>query len=332
MERSDRWRGIAADLRWVLVVLMVLAGAAAILTAIVITSLADSVDSHGVATAAMACGVAATVLLWTAATFVTAATCQQRFVGGVGLVVVRCAYVPLAIVGVGAIQVALVRLVNGWPVTLATDGAILIGGLSLIAFVRRLQYPSSAADRATQVSAEGPVRAGSPTLSRRTIALVVVAVAAVAGATVVVRVAVSDGTSGVILAGGSQTWSAPPSTGPTARTPALPGTLIIEQGDYSYTPLGATGTGFQSYPEGSLQIAVGTTVVVILGGPWVDPISADQHLIKQIHADSQDQNGEYVVTFTALSPGSTKIESPVKCPRIRTLPCYGPVDVGVTIS
>ena len=319
-------------MRWVLVVLMVLAGAAALLAAIVITSIADSVDSHDVATAAMACGVVATVLLFTAAAFVAAATCQERLVDGVGLVVVRCAYVPLAIVGVGAIQVALVRLVSGWPVTLATDGAILVGGLVLIAYVRRLQYPLSAADGATQVSGVGPVRTGEATVHRRTIALVVVAVAAVAGATVVVRVAVSDGTSGVILAGGYQTSSTPPSAGPTAKTPALPGTLVIEQGDYSYTPLGVTGTGFQSYPEGPIQIAVGTTIVVILGGPWVDPISADRHLIKQIHADSQDQNGEYVVTFTALSPGSTKIESPVKCPHIRTLPCYGPVDVGVTIS
>jgi len=332
VEPSDRWRGIGADLRWVLVVLMVLAGAAAVLTAIVITSLADSVDSHGVATAAMACGAAATVLLWTAATFIAAATCRQCLVDGVGLVVVRCAYLPLAIVGVGVIQVTLYRLVNGWPVTLATDAAILVAGLFLIAFVRRLQHPSSAADRATQVSADGPVRTGNPTLHLRTIALVVAAVAAVAGATVVVRVAVSGGTSGVILPGAYQTWSTPPSAGPTAKTPALPGTLIIEQGDYSYTALGATGTGFQSYPEGPLQIAVGTTILVILGGPWVDPISADRHLIKQIHANAHDQNGDDVVTFTAFSPGSTKIESPVKCPRIRTLPCYGPVDVGVTIS
>jgi hypothetical protein len=113
---------------------------------------------------------------------------------------------------------------------------------------------------------------------------------------------------------------------------AAKGTLILEYGDYSYTPVGGTPTGFQSYGDGPIHVAVGTSVVVYLGQGWVDPISSDRQVIQPVHANAVDRDGAEVVTFKAVLAGAADIISPPQCPKIRTLPCYGTFQVSLDVS
>jgi hypothetical protein len=115
-------------------------------------------------------------------------------------------------------------------------------------------------------------------------------------------------------------------------TPAGPGTIILGDQDYSYTPLGRSPNGFQPYPSGPIQVAVGTTVVVDLSNSWVDPVSSDPQLIQPVRKASQDQSGNDVANFRAVRTGMATIVSPAKCPKISTLPCHGAFAVNLNIS
>ena len=113
---------------------------------------------------------------------------------------------------------------------------------------------------------------------------------------------------------------------------AAQGTLILEYGNYSYTPTGGSPTGFQSYGDGPIHVAAGTSVVVYLGQGWVDPVSSNRRVIQPVHPNAVDRDGADVVTFKTLLAGTADVISPPKCPKIRTLPCYGTFQVSLDIS
>ena len=114
--------------------------------------------------------------------------------------------------------------------------------------------------------------------------------------------------------------------------PAAPGTLILSDTDYSYTPLGGSPTGYQNYTDAPIRIGVGTSIAVDLYVNRQRPVSSDPRLLKQVGKRSQDQSGNDVVPFKALYAGTAAITAAGYCPKISTLPCIGPFSITVSIS
>jgi hypothetical protein len=134
--------------------------------------------------------------------------------------------------------------------------------------------------------------------------------------------------SGVHFVSGSQT----PQKSPTLA-PAVPGTLILMEYEYSYTPLGSAPSGFQDYNgDAPLPVAVGTSIIVVLNnGSWHDPTSSDTRLLAQQGGRSQNADGEKTTTFSAMKAGSVDITAaPPKCRG--EAPCYGPFRIHLAIS
>ena len=114
--------------------------------------------------------------------------------------------------------------------------------------------------------------------------------------------------------------------------PAAPGTLILSDTDYSYTPLGGSPTGYQNYTDAPIRIGVGTSIAVDLYVNRKRPVSSDPRLLKQVGEHSKDEAGNDVVPFKALQPGTAAITAGGYCPKIRTLACIGPFNVTLSIS
>ena len=114
--------------------------------------------------------------------------------------------------------------------------------------------------------------------------------------------------------------------------PAAPGTLILSDTDYSYTPLGGSPTGYQNYTDAPIRIGVGTSVAVDLYSNPKRPVSSDPHVLKQVGEHSKDQAGNDVVPFKALQAGTAAITVAEYCPKISTLPCIGPFSITLSIS
>ena len=134
--------------------------------------------------------------------------------------------------------------------------------------------------------------------------------------------------SGVHFAAGSQ----PPQRS-TTLTPASPGTLILMEYDYSYTPLGSAPSGFQKYNgDAPVPIAVGTSVIVVLNsGSWHNPTSSDTRVLAQQGARSQSADGERTTVFNAMKAGSVDVTA--AAPKCRgEAACYGPFRIHLAIS
>jgi hypothetical protein len=114
--------------------------------------------------------------------------------------------------------------------------------------------------------------------------------------------------------------------------PAAPGTLILSDTDYSYTPLGTSPTGYQNYNDAPIRIGVGTSIAVDLYVTRKRPVSSDPRVLKQVGDHSKDEAGNDVVPFKALQAGTADITAAGYCPKISTLPCIGPFSVTLTIS
>jgi hypothetical protein len=115
-------------------------------------------------------------------------------------------------------------------------------------------------------------------------------------------------------------------------SPAAPGTLILSDTDYSYTPLGGSPTGYQNYNDAPIRIGVGTSVAVDLYVDRKRPVSSDSRVLKQVGEHSKDPAGNDVVPFKALHAGTAAITAAGYCPKIRTLACIGPFSVTLSIS
>ena len=114
--------------------------------------------------------------------------------------------------------------------------------------------------------------------------------------------------------------------------PAAPGTLILSDTDYSYTPLGSSPTGYQNYTDAPIRIGVGTSIALDLYVTRKRPVSSDPRVLKQVGEHSKDQAGNDVVPFKALQAGTAAITAAGYCPKISTLACIGPFSVTLTIS
>ena len=115
-------------------------------------------------------------------------------------------------------------------------------------------------------------------------------------------------------------------------SPAAPGTLILSDTDYSYTPLGGSPTGYQNYTDAPIRIGVGTSIAVDLYVHPGRPVSSDPRVLKQVGKHSKDESGNDVVPFKALQAGTAAITAAGYCPKISTLPCIGPFTVTLSIS
>ena len=113
---------------------------------------------------------------------------------------------------------------------------------------------------------------------------------------------------------------------------AAPGTLILSDTDYSYTPLGGSPTGYQNYTDAPIRIAVGTSIAVDLYVTPTRPVSSNPRVVKQVGGHSKDESGNDVVPFKALQAGTAAITAAEYCPKNNTLPCYGPFSVTLSIS
>ena len=70
-------------------------------------------------------------------------------------------------------------------------------------------------------------------------------------------------------------------------SPAAPGTLILSDTDYSYTPLGGSPTGYQNYTDAPIRIAVGTSIAVDLYVTPTRPVSSNPRVVKQLGEHSK---------------------------------------------
>jgi len=114
--------------------------------------------------------------------------------------------------------------------------------------------------------------------------------------------------------------------------PAAPGTLILSDTDYSYTPLGGSPTGYQNYTDAPIDVGVGTSIAVDLYVTRKRPVSSDPRVVKQVGEHSKDPAGNDVVAFKALQAGTAAITAAGYCPKISTLACIGPFSVTLSIS
>ncbi len=115
-------------------------------------------------------------------------------------------------------------------------------------------------------------------------------------------------------------------------SPAAPGTLILSDTDYSYTPLGGSPTGYQNYTDAPIRIAVGTSIAVDLYVHPGRPVSSDPRVLKQVGKHSKDESGNDVVPFKALQAGTAAITATGYCRKHSTLACYGPFSITLSIS
>ena len=114
--------------------------------------------------------------------------------------------------------------------------------------------------------------------------------------------------------------------------PAAPGTLILSDTDYSYTPLGGSPTGYQNYNDTPIHVGIGTSIAVDLYVTRKRPVSSDPRVLKQVGEHSKDESGNDVVPFKALQAGTAAITAAGYCPKISTLACIGPFSVTLSIS
>ena len=119
--------------------------------------------------------------------------------------------------------------------------------------------------------------------------------------------------------------------GVVSNVPAEPGTLVVHDRDYSYTPAGAKPTGYQQYNGyAPIDIKVGTTVEMFATNK--KSVSSDVRVLKPLGKHSKDPNGSDVVLYDALTPGTATISAPGFCPDIHTIPCVAPFKVTFNIS
>jgi len=120
------------------------------------------------------------------------------------------------------------------------------------------------------------------------------------------------------------------SQGPAASAsypPVPPGTLVVLQDRYAYTPTHGQGTGYQEDGNtASVEIAQGTTILVELGNSWASPKSSSPVVL--ITGTASKSGDLTITTFRAAAPGNAKItaewtpscnNNTRACPNTRTL-------------
>ena len=155
-----------------------------------------------------------------------------------------------------------------------------------------------------------------------------------AAATVLVcLVAAGCGNGGKIETPHNVETASPVSGSPVTVTPAqpaAPGTLVVLDCDYSYTPIGATPTPFQEYTPGQIvHIAVGTSILVELS-EFRDPRSSDPTVILPVRPP-QDAVGHRVTVFRAARAGTASMTAARASSCYGTLPCFVPVNIEFAI-
>ena len=130
---------------------------------------------------------------------------------------------------------------------------------------------------------------------------------------------------------GDYQTESPVSDSPTKPAqPASPGTVVVLDDDYSYTPIGATPTPFQPYSNGQIvHIAIGTSILVELTA-YNDPRSSDPTVILPV-SPPQDAVGHSVTVFRAARAGTASITAAHTSRCYGTLPCFGPVNIEFAI-
>lgn len=118
--------------------------------------------------------------------------------------------------------------------------------------------------------------------------------------------------------------------GVVSNIPAEPGTLVVREDDYSYTPVGAKPTGYRRYTGAPIDIHVGTTVEMFAN--YKKSTSSDVRVLKPVGKHSKDPNGSDVVLYDAVTPGTAAITAPGFCSDIHTIPCVPTITVTLNIS
>ena len=114
-------------------------------------------------------------------------------------------------------------------------------------------------------------------------------------------------------------------------SPAGPGTVILEEHDYSYTPPGASPSSFQNYNgDAPIGIAVGTTVEMF--ATHKKPASSAPQILTPTGKHLTTPTGDAVVTFEASRAGAATLNAAGWCPSITSLPCVQPFSVSFNIS
>jgi len=117
----------------------------------------------------------------------------------------------------------------------------------------------------------------------------------------------------------------------TSQSPASPGTVILEEHDYSYTPAGARPSSFQNYDgDAPIDIAVGTTVEMFATNKT--PVSSNLQTLKPTGKHLKTSAGVAIVAFEASRAGTVTLNAAGFCPSITSLPCVQPFNVTFNIS